>query len=401
MKEELKLISTLICLVLVLTTVKCSDDTRLGLSATDNIPPSTPKIVKVDNINGGAIIYYDIPKESDLMYVVAEYTINNVEYGKMSSPYVDSIKVEGFGNDKEYSIKIYSVDKSRNKSDPTVATINPLKPPVELIFESLKVIPSFGGIKVSWDNPTESNIIVNISVKDSLDDWIELESFYSSTRTGSGSVRGLDTIPKMFGIKIRDRWDNYSNLLEQKEQPLFETLLDKGKFREVTPILPNDAPALNTSFAVSNIWDGIMNTSEGCYHSLDEGGINKFITFDLGQTAKLSRYKMWERVYGDSWTYSHNNLKRYNIYGCKVLTADMRATGSLDGWTLLYEALTYKPSGEGPVTNEDKEYIRNGDEHEFPLEIPSVRFIRIHMLETWSGGLPTQIGEMTFWGQPD
>ena len=51
-------------------------------------------------------------------------------------------------------------------------------------------------------------------------------------------------------------------------------------------------------------------------------------------------------------------------------------------------------------TNEDLEYIENGDEHEIPLDAPNFRYIRIYMLENWSGGTYAQIGEKTFWGQP-
>ena len=47
-----------------------------------------------------------------------------------------------------------------------------------------------------------------------------------------------------------------------------------------------------------------------------------------------------------------------------------------------------------------QEYIQNGDEHEVPIEAPNFRYVRILMLETWSGGTYAQIGEMTFWGQP-
>ena len=62
----------------------------------------------------------------------------------------------------------------------------------------------------------------------------------------------------------------------------------------------------------------------------------------------------------------------------------------------------YKPSGQDNpnITNEDIEYIQNGDEHEVPIEAPNFRYVRILMLETWSGGTYAQIGEMTFWGQP-
>ena len=61
----------------------------------------------------------------------------------------------------------------------------------------------------------------------------------------------------------------------------------------------------------------------------------------------------------------------------------------------------YKPtSGRILFKNEDIEYIQNGDEHEVPIEAPNFRYVRILMLETWSGGTYAQIGEMTFWGQP-
>lgn len=109
---------------------------------------------------------------------------------------------------------------------------------------------------------------------------------------------------------------------------------------------------------------------------------------------------MYQRTNADAFLYSHNNLKRYTIYGCDEITADMRESGSLDGWTKIMEVLCHKPSGDtGKVTNEDKEYILNGDEHEIPLDAPAFRVVRIEMQENWSGGTIPQIAEMTFWGQ--
>ena len=78
----------------------------------------------------------------------------------------------------------------------------------------------------------------------------------------------------------------------------------------------------------------------------------------------------------------------------------MRATGSLDGWNLVKDAWCYKPSGDsGVVTNEDKQQAIDGDEQEVDLETPSFRYVRIHMIENWSGGIIPQISEITFWGQ--
>ena len=63
------------------------------------------------------------------------------------------------------------------------------------------------------------------------------------------------------------------------------------------------------------------------------------------------------------------------------------------------DVLTYKPSGDsGQVTNEDKEYILNGDEQEVSIEAPAFRYIRILMQETWGSTIITQIGEMSFLG---
>lgn len=399
MKKNILRIIILALIGSVTVFVGCSDTTKLGLTSQDNIPPSAPVIQTVRNTNGGAVIKYSVPLDDDLLYVTGRYNINGVEFAKQTSPYNDSIEVEGFGGDKEYQIELFSVDKSHNKSEVITVSINPLEPPVSIIYNSISMVPSFGGVKIYWSNPTEANIIVNVLLKDSIGDWVDLENFYSSAKNGFGTIRGLDTIPKTFGVQIRDRWDNYSKLLAKEEQPLYEVELDKAKFREISPTLPNDSP-IWPGYPVSNIWDEVFNADNG-FHSQGDA-INKFITFDLGQEAKLSRYKLWERVDGgddNMWLYNHNNMKRYNIYGCNEITADMRETGSIDGWTLLFEAETYKPSGDGPVTAEDKEYIRGGDEHEFPIENPSVRFIRIQLLESWSGGVMMQIGEMTFWGQ--
>jgi hypothetical protein len=74
---------------------------------------------------------------------------------------------------------------------------------------------------------------------------------------------------------------------------------------------------------------------------------------------------------------------------------------SLQGWTLLYEALAGKPSGGGPnspVTDEDRQYAAAGDFHEFPPGTPPVKYLRIHFKENWSGGILAQIRQIRFSG---
>lgn len=386
--------------LLVLFFAGCQDETKLGLSAQDDIPPSPPTVDSIVNMNGAAIIYFSAPADDDLLCITATYEINNVEYTTKSSVYNNSLKVEGFGTTGNYKVILKSVDKSQNESTPVEVNISPLEAPVNLIYESLDVVASFGGIKLTWENADENNIIVGVFTKDDAGDWISLENFYSSARDGLATIRGMDTINYTFGITVRDRWDNYSPMLVTEKLPLYEEQLNKSLFRKITA-LPNDAITHNTTtLDVPRIWDDIT-TSSDCYHTNTTTGIGNFVTFDMGQKAKLSRFKMWQRQHNSSFFYTHNNLKHYIVYGCVEITEEMRNTGSLDGWTFVKEAYCHKPSGaDNPVvTDEDVAYMRSGDEHEISLDVPEVRYIRILFLETWSGGTICQIAEMTFWGQ--
>ncbi|MDR3061964.1 MAG: DUF4959 domain-containing protein [Dysgonamonadaceae bacterium] len=392
----------------------CGQEEKLGLDPTDSAAPAPPTGISVENIGGGAIISFSAPKDDDLLCVVASYMINGQERTTKSSPYVNKLKVEGFGSEGEFQVALKSVDKSKNESEPVSVTVSPLTPPVKLVFQSLKVVDSFGGVKLSWENTMESNIIVEAFRKD-VDEWVSVENFYSNAQVGLATIRGYDPEPVTFRFRIRDRWDNYSDFLETNNLPLEETQLEKSRFRMVTA-LPGDSPSHGT-LVISNIWDNKVHVSNSCYHG--NGGasspeMDRTITFDMGQTARISRFKMWQRTESDAFIYSHNNLKHYVIYGCNELTPDMYDTnisGKLDpdkniwyptfnGWTKVLDVWCRKPSGDsGVVTNEDKEYILGGDEHEVPIEIPPFRYVRILFLENWSGGTIAQIGEMTFWGQ--
>lgn len=375
----------------------CDDVSELGVFPVDNTPPTKPELVEVENLNGAAIIRYTVPQDNDLLYVCARYQINGKEYEAMSSAYNDFVKVEGFGLSDSYKVSLISVDKSKNQSEPLLVDIHPLEPPVELVYKTLSVQSGFGGLKLTWENPTESNIIVTVQRKDSVGEWQNLESFYSSASKGQGTVRGLDTIPMTIGVKIRDRWDNYSETNISEQKPLFEEEADKLKFREMR--LPGDAEYINSDLTARKMWDGNTTSASSCMHT-DYEGIGKCITFDLGQLVKLSRYKMWQRAAYLEWIYDHNNLKHYEIYGCDNITEEMFQSGSLDGWTLLKDVHVYKPSGDsGVVTDEDIEYARAGAEEEVDINLPPVRYIRLKFLETWSGTFAAQIEEMSFWGQ--
>ncbi len=76
------------------------------------------------------------------------------------------------------------------------------------------------------------------------------------------------------------------------------------------------------------------------------------------------------------------------------------ADGSWDSWTKLMDGTSVKPSGLPIGTNspEDIALVGAGEEFIFPENTPDVKYIRIKVLETWSGAKSFYIMQVGFWG---
>ncbi|MFV0506918.1 MAG: DUF5000 domain-containing lipoprotein [Bacteroidales bacterium] len=377
-----------ILLMMNLLMVGCMKEDDIGQQPLDSLPPSAPLNAQVENLNGGAMISYTIPDEEDLLYIKAVYDINGQIRESKSTVYSNRLEVSGFGDTLTHEVQLISVDRSRNESEPLLVRVKPLTPPIKLIFKSFKMINAFGGVQLSWENKANANVIISLMAADSTGTLRDAENIYTSVEGGKYSLRGFDTSERKFAVYARDRWDNYSDTLVASITPYFERKLDRTMFKAIK--LPGDAST--TNWSVSNIWDDIVNVSSGFWHSSADDSLPLMITFDLGVDAQLSRYKLWHRP---QFYYTHNNLRKWEVYGSSFPNPD----GSLDdSWVLLSSDESYKPSGDGPITNEDTEYVSQGEEFEFPVENPSVRYIRVVINANWSGGSIGQISEMAFWG---
>ena len=177
---------------------------------TDGNPPGQISDILIQNLNGGSLIRYKLPSDEDLLYVKAEY-----EYPKgtkrevRSSLYVDSLKIEGIGSTQPLDILIYTVSRSEISSEPIKVTINPLTPPIYLIKESLDVMPDFGGFSIKYNNESKQDIVIEI-LKKIDNNWTNLESYYTNSKTGLFAVRGQDAELSDYAFYVRDKWKNKS-----------------------------------------------------------------------------------------------------------------------------------------------------------------------------------------------
>jgi hypothetical protein len=373
----------------------CSEE-PVGQQPTDSLPPGSVSNIEVHNISGGAIIRYIVPDDEDLLYVKAVYSLNNdgVLSDARASVYTDSLKIEGFGDTLAHEVKLIAVDRSQNESPAEIATIRPLKPDVFSIEESLTLVTDFGGIHAYWDNPNQAEISVVILKKDHNDEYVPFETFYSSKAAGDGSVREMDTIQGDFAVYVQDRWEHKSATKYYTLTPLYETRFDPLKFSAV--YLPSDIPEYSDDYGIYRIWDGVRG-DDPCFSSPAGTGIwPQWITMDLGILAKLSRIRVYQRTWIDSYIWAEGNLRRFEIWGSETLDV----SGSWDSWTLLMSCVSIKPSGlpMGQYTDEDLNVAYNGEDFLNSPENPKVRYIRIKVTETWQGGSGFQIGEIDFYG---
>jgi hypothetical protein len=363
----------------------------------DKTKPTPVTNIKVTNIAGGAIITYDVHADPSILYVQADYSVNDkVSRQAKSSYYSDTITVSGFAKAGVYKVILHSISRSEIKSDPVEVTVNPLTPNYLTVGATLKLFADFGGVNVSYLNPSESELGVVVIV-DSLDGFEYLDTKYMKEPEGNFSVRGLPTKERTFGAYVRDRWGNVSDTVYSKLSPLREVELDRAKISGL--YLPGDM----TGCCGSSLSVPLSNNGASDWAlygiTLPDTKTPSRITYDLGGTVKMSRFRLWFRVNGIA-EFANGTPKTFKLYGSNNPNPD----GSLDAtWTQLggrYELK--KPSGlpYGKRNAEDDAAKQEGFEFTLPLPAQPIRYWRFVMVSNYSQSLGMEISCLKFWGDP-
>ncbi|MDR2774203.1 MAG: DUF4959 domain-containing protein, partial [Tannerella sp.] len=305
----------------------------VGQQPLDDTPPGKVTNVTSRSIAGGAVFHYSLPADEDLLCVKAVYSIDGeTEVESKASAFVDSLQIQGFGDTIQYQVRLIAVDKSRNESESHVETIKPLIPDVLSISETLGIVPDFGGLLATWNNPNRAEISVNIEIEDHNKEYVPKESFYSSMADGKGSIRGMDTISFCFRTYIQDHWGNRSRLRYDTIVPIYETEFDKMKFAKITT--PGDIPPYNSDYDIHRIWDGNRG-GDPCYSSPAGTGIwPQAVSFDLGVVGKISRLRLYQRTSNINYVFNEGNLKNFEVWGCVNFNP---AQEGWEQWTKLME----------------------------------------------------------------
>lgn len=366
----------------------------------DNNPPGKVAINSIINRPGGAVIEFTPPTDLDLLYVKGKYfNEKGVKKEVIVSSYIDSLNINGFGLAGDYEVQVTALDLGNNESAPVTAEISPLEAPIHAILESIQGIEDFGGINISYENPTRANVSLNMSIENDNGDVVFKESFYTSQSNSSYSFRGYESKLTVFVIYVEDRWGNQTEQRKFEVTPLEDVFLDKQLF-SIVP-MPGDESFSEYGFSANQIWDGSWSNQWNCGHT-NFLSLPHQLSIDLGQDVKLNRFKLYQR--GGSELYKHGNPREFRIYGRENLDNmpiyDPSKPG--DGWILLGDFESFKPSGLPPGSNTEEDYLfqDNGEDFVFSAEArkKNIRYLRFVNDRSWNNQMVTVIGELSFWG---
>src|SRR5690606_17523355 len=153
---------------------------------------------------------------------------------------------------------------------------------------------------------------------------------------------------------------------------------------------------------VSFLWNDNLTDSRsgygGWYRTENGSGVPNQITVDMGVTAKLSRFKFWQRgtISEKNLLYTAGSPLTFELWGSNNPSPD----GDYATWIKLGEYEVKKPSGQSINTPEDEEVAAAGHEYMIPLEAPAIRYLRMRVTKTFGVTDYFWLSEIGVFGQP-
>lgn len=151
------------------------------------------------------------------------------------------------------------------------------------------------------------------------------------------------------------------------------------------------------SKSMTGMWNNVYNVEKDLFYISAGTGMKPYFSFDMGVESKLSRFRLWTRL---QYMYRLHHLRTFTVYG----TNDAAVTKDPDnweGWIKLMDCESFRPSGQiigGEPNAEEKEHMLAGEEWEFPVDVPKVRYLKFQVHTTWGDTDGAFINEISLWG---
>ena len=396
MKKSLKKIISVFTILLI--TISCQD-TESG----DVTAPGKLIVETITPTNGGGIISYTLPDDSDILFVRAEYTNTlGEDVFRVSSVHNNEVEISGLNQTTPIEVNLFVVDNNDNKSEPTTAEFVPLESFIYLVQESIEFSADLGGVRVSWENIESKTVYVYVHIQNGEDEEIRILS--SNSPLENRFIRGLEATELTFLTKVADFDGNVTDLEEKGVySPLFEEVIDKSTWSLVSNQSINGNAWEGSTV---NFWDDIVDTtqtdSDNSYFIIwrdQNGGTLNWpldIVVNLNKNVKINRLKVWQRAFwynGPSPTtayyYQEENMKSFDLFA------------SINGqeWTLLGQYDIGNPmDADGNIPSDAMESAANGHDFELDGVSESFNYLKISITSNYGSDTYCHGSEITLYG---
>ncbi|WP_455961601.1 DUF4959 domain-containing protein [Bacteroides bouchesdurhonensis] len=403
-------------------TASCSDDDE---GSSDKAAPGQISNVRFVPNYGGGYFLYDIPDDPDFLYVRADYTVDSGEkVSKTSSTYTDTLFIEGFGQVKEYEVKLYSVDRNGNVSVPVVETITPMEANTNMVASTLKIRPGFSALIAEWTNELKQTVDVYVRLSDG--EAVAEKVLSSNSKDGFFLVENLQNKDYTVSTYVKDQYGNVSGVQDCGTlKPLADAPLSKSSWTflanqklygnrwnyDIDPNPDNqqpydeyleaftkdslrNAPPAAYEGRIEKFWDDVtykMSPENYNIFNTGEWGYPYSYFIDLGRTVRGSRVRYWQRL---SDKYGNENVQTFQLY----ISDDKDPTDGITDWEFVG---TYKIIKPADSYEADQEAIAGHEFILYPKETKYTkpfRYLRFKAIKGFSERMVSVGSEITLYG---
>lgn len=401
----------------------CEEMTKI-----DTTPPGQVTNVIFTPQYGGGYFTYTIPTDEDFLYTRAEYIIDTGQkISKTSSIYSDTLFIEGFGQEKEYEVKIFAADRYSNESQPVIMKVKPAAPTTSAVLQTVRVQPGFSSLVIDWANELRQNVTVYAQVK--VGDTQATKIYASNLEKDRFIIDNLKGVPHTVSVFIKDTYGNQTEIKDFGQMtPLMDGAISKKQWSHLRdqllygdkwdynsstdPFKQTPLPDYKGTYRDDSLKNARLTYYEGRiekfwdneYDYQPKLNLNYFHTgpqsypfsyfIDMGREIKGSRFKIWQR---DAWDqlYGGENVEIWEIW---ISDDKNAADGVFDGWEFVGRYRINKPANVIDQRNE----ARDGHEYMFYPENPRFtkpfRYLRYKGIKQFSNANSGCTSEITIFG---
>ncbi|MEG1586229.1 MAG: DUF4959 domain-containing protein [Bacteroidales bacterium] len=375
---------------------------------TDLDMPAPVQILDWTPITGGAIFTYELPEDENFLYVKAVYTLQTgTVMTKRSSLFSNTLTIDGIGGEKDYAIKLYSVNRSGKESAPVTVMVRTKEFSSNFVLESIRLIPGFSSVICTWENDTQA--LVNIVITFEVSENKEITKIYASN-TGAGRYDVSNVEAKYhYYVQVKDQYGNITSKRDMGEVAPLEDY-------KLTKVVQSSTTGLDSllwrALTQNELKEHANGTLKTAPHSALEGRIDRFFDdqidvsskqnfnyfhtgtagypfsyfIDLGKQVEVSRFRIHQRDYASSGSefYAGSNVETFELY----------ASNDLDNWELLREATIIKPNNEQIALLEARDghlFVIDEDEPKFSKPFRYLQYKGKKGFVSSSGGCASEI----------